>query len=162
MKVPSLRTFTRPFLDLNDHKSAVKRMEEHFRPKRLLRDMVANPDFEGFKALNHRAAGGDVRFHFVFPQDIPDKIIMDIADRKNPTLEDMVTAFKNIFKAKSKKQPLPTMTAKELGSFVKDSFKGIDYPVMSITFDPKKPYLEQMKTALREFANERLFGKTIK
>lgn len=165
MKVPALRTFTRPFLDLNDHKSYVKRMEEHYRPKHLLRDMVANPDFKGFKALNQRAAGGDVRFHFVFPQDIPDKIILDMADRKNPTLDDMVTAFKNIFKPKSKKQPLPTMTAKELRGFIKDSIKGVffpaevgNYPVKSVTFDPKKPYIEEMKTALRELANERLFG----
>ena len=169
MKVPLLRTFTRPFMDLNDSKIAAERLKEHYRPKQLLRQMVANPDFEGFKALNQRAAGGDVRFHFVFPEDIPDKIILDMADRTNPTLDDMVTAFKNIFRTKNKKQSLPTMSGKELGNFIKDSFKGVffpekckNFPIKSITFDPKRPYIEEMKTALREFANERLFGMTKK
>ena len=160
MKIPSYRTFARPLTDLNDHVDTALRMKEHFRPKQLLRKMVDNPDFETFKALNKKAAGGQVRMHFMFPEEAPDKIILSMADRKNPTPMDIYNFFANMFRSKKNVQPLPTMNNKEFVQFFKDAFKFAVKPgaVKTIEFDPSKPYADKVNNTLRELANERLFG----
>lgn len=165
MKMPSYRTFSRPITDLNDYKDEALRLKEHFRPKQLLRKMVSNPEYESFKSLNRRAAGGQVRMHFIFPEEVPDKIILSMADRKNPTPMDVYNYFANMFRSKSKVKPLPTMNNKEFVQFFKNAFKFAvkpgavnKAPVKTVEFDPSKPFMEEMRNALRELANERLFG----
>lgn len=163
MRIPSYRTFSRPFMD--DYMESAAQMKEHFRPKQLLRKLVDNPEYDSFKALNRRAAKGDVRFHFIFPQNSPDKIVLSMADRKNPSLTDVYNFMANKFRSPKNVKPLPTMTNKEFVQFFKDAFKFAikpgavnKAPVKTVEFDPSKPFMEEMNTALRELANERLFG----
>ena len=165
MKIPSYRTFSRPITDLNDHIDEAVRLKEHFRPKQLLRKMVDNPDYETFKAINKKAAGGQVRMHFMFPEEAPDKIIISMADRKNPTPMDVYNYFANMFRSKDSVKPLPTMNNKEFVQFFKNAFKFAvkpgavnKAPVKTIEIDPSKPYAQKVNTTLRELANERLFG----
>ncbi len=134
-------------------------------PKQLLRKMVANPDFEKFKSLQRRADKGDVRFHFTFPEESCDTIRLSIADRKNPTSTDVGIVLDNMFRAKKDREQLPTMSTKEFFGFFKSVFKGVffpnavsKYPVKKVEFNPSEPYAEKISTALREFANDRLFG----
>ena len=165
MKIPSYRTFARPLTDLNDHVDEAAWIKEHFRPKQLLRKLVDNPEYESFKSLNRRAAGGQVRMHFMFPEETPDKIVLSMADRKNPTPMDVFNFFANKFRTKGKVKPLPTMNNQEFVQFFKDAFKfavkpGVvnKAPVKTVEFDPSKPFMEEVRNALRELANERLFG----
>ena len=158
MKV-TLRTIQAP---LNDYfEGAMPKTT----PRQLLRKMVANPDFQKFKSIQKRADQGDVRFHFTFPEESADKISLSIADRKNPTSTDVAVILDNMFKRKKNREQLPTMTTKEFFGFFKDVAKGVffphtvsKYPVKKVEFNPSEPYAEKISTALREFANDRLFG----
>lgn len=165
MKIPTYRTFSRAANDINDYFEAAARQKEYRRPSKLLRQMVGNPDYQKFKTLNQSAAQGDVRFHFGFPQSNPDRIILTIGDRKNPTSADVKTYLKNLFRLPYEKEPLPTMNNKEFVNFFKNVVKGAVspskttfYPVKTVEIDPKAPYYENVKNTLREFLNERLFG----
>lgn len=165
MKIPSYRTFVKPLTDRNDYLDDALRLKEHFRPKQLLRKMVDNPEYKSFKTLNRRAASGEVRMHFVFPAESPDKIVLSMSDRKNPTPMDVYNYFANKFRAKGKVKPLPTMNNQEFVQFFKDAFKFAvkpgavnKAPVKTVEFDPSKPFMEEVRNALRELANERLFG----
>ena len=71
----------------------------------------------------------------------------------------------NMFKNKSNREKLPTMSTKEFFGFFKDILKGTffpntvsHYPVKKVEFNPSEPYADKISTAMREFANDRLFG----
>ncbi len=155
----TLRTIYAP---LNDY---VKGAMPKTNPKQLMRKMVANPDFEKFKSIQRKADRGDVRFHFTFSEEAPDTISLSIADRKNPTAVDVGIMLDNMFKNKSNREKLPTMSTKEFFGFFKDVLKGTffpntvsHYPVKKVEFNPSEPYADKISTAMREFANDRLFG----
>ena len=165
MKIPPYRTFARNVIYLDDYKTEAELLKENYRPQRLMRKMAENPEFESFKYFNKKASLGHIRLHFAFPKTNPDKIVLTISDRRNPTPADIMTFIANLFRSKYSVEPLPTMSREEFIQFFKDALRYTfmpktvnKFPVKTVEFDPSKPYMEKLGEAFRAFCNERLFG----
>ena len=126
----------------------------------------ANPDYAKYLALQKIADKAGIRVIIDFPENLPNKMVMHISDRKNPTISELFgTIIPNLFRTKKNQQNLKTMTAKEGKEFLVESIKGLfkknppNNYVKIIKFSPDEPYANRFHQAIREIANERLWNK---
>lgn len=137
----------------------------------ILKAFRANPDYSKYETLSRVALKGDLRVNMHIVDEMPDSVILQIADRKIPTQNEIFgVIIPNFFRKKSQRVDLPTMTAEEGRRFLVDAFKKsiqfnnakTNQEVKTIVANVKEPFAEEFKNAIREVANVRLFGKILR
>lgn len=153
-------------------KTPINEYFPQYRPEaqRRITDMFlrlkANPDYPKYETLQRVADRGDVRVVMHFPEEMPDHIIMQLADRKSPTRDEFFeTIIPNLFRSKKNQKDLRTMTAEEGKQFLINSVKNVfkikvqrKDPIKTLVFKPEEPFADKFQKAIREIGNERLFG----
>lgn len=153
-------------------KTPVQEYCSQYRPKAQRRitnmflKLKANPDYPKYETLQRVADNGDVRVIMHFPEEMPDHIVMQLADRKSPTREELFEIIiPNLFRSKKNQKDLKTMTAEEGKQFlIKALTKAFNTekkskdPVKTLVFKPEEPFADKFQEAIREIGNERLFG----
>ena len=163
--MPPLTSFRTVQTHVNEYMPECRRLVQSHITKMILK-FKANPDYAKYLALQKIADKAGIRVIIDFPQDLPTKMVMHVADRKNPTLAELFgTIIPNLFRATKNQQNLKTMTAKEGKEFLVESVKGFfkknapNNSVKVIKFSPDEPFADRFHQAIREIANERLWNK---